>query len=101
MTSRRTSTRRQRRLTLQNDNKTDEGPWWRSSGQRARLQLRRSEFDYRYWLQFSVKFVLEKNENKQKEAWVSTPTEWKTRRTSFLIPPLILGAYVINKFWRN
>ena len=40
------------------------GPWWWSSGQRARLLLRRFKFESR----FSVKFVCEKNENKQKEA---------------------------------
>ena len=46
------------------------GLWWWSSGQRARLLLRRSEFDSRWSLQFFCKIVVEKNENKQKEAGV-------------------------------
>ena len=42
--------------------------WWWSSGQRARILLRWSEFESRWRLQlFSVEFVFEKNENKQKE----------------------------------
>ena len=43
--------------------------WW-SSGQRARLLLRQSEFESRWGLQFFCKIVIEKNENKQKEAGV-------------------------------
>ena len=47
------------------------GPWWWSSGQNARLLLRRSELKPRWRQQFfSVSFVIEKNENKQKEAGV-------------------------------
>ena len=46
------------------------GPWWWSSGQRARLLLRWSEFESRWGLQFFCKIVIEKNENKQKEAGV-------------------------------
>ena len=42
--------------------------WWCSSGQRARFQLRRSEFDSHFSLQFFCKVAVEKNENKQKEA---------------------------------
>ena len=45
------------------------GPWWWSSGQRARLLLRRSEFESRWGLQFFCKIVVEKNENKQKRGW--------------------------------
>ena len=46
-------------------------PWWWSSGQSARLLLRQSEFESRWLLQFySVKFVFEEIENKQKEAGV-------------------------------
>ena len=41
-------------------------PWWWSSGQRAHLLLRRSEFESRWGLQFFCKIVIEKNENKQK-----------------------------------
>ena len=36
-------------------------PWWWSSGQSARLLLRRSEFDSRWSLQFFCKIVVEKN----------------------------------------
>ena len=43
------------------------GPWWWSSGQRARLLLRWSEFESRWGLQFFCKIVIEKNENKQKK----------------------------------
>ena len=50
---------------------TSFGPCWWSSGQHARLLLWRSELESRWSLQFiSVKFVFEKNENKQKEAGV-------------------------------
>ena len=45
-------------------------PWWWSSGQRARLLLRQSEFDSRCSLQFYCKIVVEKNKNKQKEVGV-------------------------------
>ena len=44
------------------------GPWWVSSGQRARLLLRQSEFESRWSLQFFCKIEFKKNENKQKEA---------------------------------
>ena len=45
--------------------------WWWSCGQCARLLLWRAEFESCWHLQFfSVNFVLEKNENKQKEAVV-------------------------------
>ena len=37
------------------------GPLWWSSGQRARLLLRRSEFNSRCSLQFFCKIVVEKN----------------------------------------
>ena len=48
------------------------GPWWWSSGQRARLLLRRSEFESRWDLQnFSVKFLLKRTKIKQKEAGVA------------------------------
>ena len=46
------------------------GPWWWSSGQRACILLRRSEFESRWGLQFFCKIVIEKNEYKQKEAGV-------------------------------
>ena len=46
------------------------GPWWWPSGQRAHLLLRRSEFESHWGLQFFCKIVIEKNENKQKEARV-------------------------------
>ena len=46
------------------------GPWWWSSGQRARLLLRQSEFESRWGLHFFCKIVIEKHENKQKEAEV-------------------------------
>ena len=42
-----------------------------SSGQRAGLLLRRSEFASRWIVQFFCKTVVEYNENKQKEAWVA------------------------------
>ena len=43
------------------------GPWWWSSGHRARLLHRQSEFESMLTSTvFSVKFVLEKNQNKQK-----------------------------------
>ena len=51
-------------------NNVHSGLWWWSSGQRARLLLRQSEFKSRWGLQFFCKIVLEKNENKQKEAGV-------------------------------
>ena len=41
------------------------GPWCRSSGQLARLLLGRSEFESCLSIIFFVKFVFEKNENKQ------------------------------------
>ena len=41
------------------------GQWWWSSGQRARLLLRRSEFESRWSLQFLFCKLFEKNENKQ------------------------------------
>ena len=50
--------------------KFNPGPWWWSSGQRARLLFRRSEFESRWGLQFFCKIFIEKNENKQKEARV-------------------------------
>ena len=43
------------------------GPWWWSSGQRACLLLRRSEFESRWGLQFFCKIVIEKNKNKNKK----------------------------------
>ena len=47
------------------------GPWWWSSGQHARTLHQQSEFESRWSLQFfSVKFVFEKNKNKEKEAGV-------------------------------
>ena len=46
------------------------GPWWWPSGQRAHLLLRRSEFESHWGLQYFCKIVIEKNENKQKEARV-------------------------------
>ena len=47
-----------------------QGPWWWSSGQHARLLLRRSEFESHWRLQFFCKIIIEKNENKQKDAGV-------------------------------
>ena len=44
------------------------GQWWWSSDQRARLLLRRSEFESRWSLQFLFRKLFEKNENKPKEA---------------------------------
>ena len=44
--------------------------WWWSIGRRARLLLRRSEFESRWILHIISKIVFEKNENKQKEAGV-------------------------------
>ena len=46
------------------------GQWWWSSGQHAWLQVWQSEFKSRWILQFSVKFVVEKYENKQKQTMV-------------------------------
>ena len=46
------------------------GPWWWSSGQHALLLLQQSEFESRWGLQFFCIIVVEKNENKQKEAGV-------------------------------
>ena len=40
--------------------------WWWSSGQHAYLQFRRSEFESAETTVFSVQFVFENNENKQK-----------------------------------
>ena len=50
------------------------GPWWWwSSGQRPHLLLWQSEFSSRWHLKFfSEKIVFEKNEKKQKEAWVGS-----------------------------
>ena len=42
------------------------GPWLWSSGQRARLLLRRSEFESAKACRFYVNFLFEKTENKQK-----------------------------------
>ena len=42
--------------------------WWWSSGQRARLLLRRSEFESRLSIQFLVCKLFEKDANNQKEA---------------------------------
>ena len=42
-----------------------------SSGQRAHLLLRQSEFKSPWSQQFFCKIVVEKNENKQKEAGLS------------------------------
>ena len=41
---------------------------WGASGQPACLLLRRSEFESRWTLQFCCNIVVEKNQNKQKEA---------------------------------
>ena len=65
------------------------GPWWWSSGQRARLLLRRSEFESRWSLQFFCKIVIEKHENKQKEAGVG-PFLKRDLMFDFHLPP-----------WRN
>ena len=47
------------------------GPWWWSSGRRARFLLWRSHFESRWSLQFFWKVCVWKTENKQKEARVS------------------------------
>ena len=54
------------------------GPWWWSSGQRARLLLRRSEFES--LCSFVVKFVFEKYRYKQKETGVGLCRKWKIDR---------------------
>ena len=57
-------------------------PWGWSSGQGARLLLWRSEFESRWRLHyFSVKFVFEKNWNKQREAGVAHlfKSHWRQR----------------------
>ena len=53
------------------------GPWrWWSSGQRARLLLRRSEFESRWTLSFFVKFVFEKKQKtKRGRGWHTLKTE--------------------------
>ena len=44
-------------------------PWWWSSGQYSPLLLQQSKFEsYFKALSFSVKFLFDRNENKQKEA---------------------------------
>ena len=44
-------------------------PWWWSSGQHSPLLLQQSKFEsYFKALSFSVKFLFDRNENKQKEA---------------------------------
>ena len=42
------------------------GPWWWSSGQRSRLMLRRSEFESRWLLNFSVIVLYEKTKINEK-----------------------------------
>ena len=59
---------------------TMSSPWWWSSGQRARLLFRWSKFKSLWSLQFSCKFVVEKDDNEQKEVGV-----WKQQSVKFKI----------------
>ena len=70
-------------ITIISQTITEQGPWWWSSGQHARLLLWPSEFESRWRLQFFPKHLcFKKNENKQKEARV---VPLKTNRETLLI----------------
>ena len=81
------------------------GPWLWSSGQRARLLLRRSEFESRWGLQFFCIIVIEKNENKQTEAGVGPFLKKKVKKSYWLLRALMaasaLGVCRSRILWKS